>query len=101
MEKSLVYSRWQVLNILSADIIRKNYNEVLQLCRESGGPVVLTRRGSGEMVAMDIETYNRKEKQLQDYQDIILSQLFFKNGSVTECSADDLANYISGIISGA
>jgi len=44
--------------------IRQNYNEIANLCRETGSPVFLTRNGEGDLVVMDIETYDRREQQL-------------------------------------
>ena len=38
--------------------IRQNYNEIAELCRQTEEPVFLTKNGEGDMVVMDIETYN-------------------------------------------
>jgi len=45
--------------------IRQNYNEISNLCRETGEPVFLTKNGEGDLVVMDIATYDRREKQLE------------------------------------
>ena len=39
----------------------RNYNEVLRDV-EAGSPVFLTKNGEGDLVVMDIDTYNRREK---------------------------------------
>ncbi|MDR1563480.1 MAG: type II toxin-antitoxin system Phd/YefM family antitoxin [Oscillospiraceae bacterium] len=44
--------------------LRQNYNAIAELCRSSGQPVFLTRNGSGDMVIMDIETYRRREEEM-------------------------------------
>ena len=44
--------------------IRQNYNEIAEQCRKTGEPVFLTKNGEGDLVVMDIETYNRREKML-------------------------------------
>ncbi|GBU26012.1 hypothetical protein R83H12_02691 [Fibrobacteria bacterium R8-3-H12] len=44
--------------------IRKNYNSVAEICRTQKVPVFLTRNGKGDMVIMDIESYNRREEDL-------------------------------------
>jgi PHD/YefM family antitoxin component YafN of YafNO toxin-antitoxin module len=44
--------------------LRKNYNSIAEICRTSRAPVFLTRNGEGDMVIMDIETYNRREEDL-------------------------------------
>lgn len=42
--------------------IRQNYNEIADLCRKTAEPVFLTKNGEGDLVVMDIDTYNRREK---------------------------------------
>ena len=46
------------MNIRPSAAIRQNYNEIADLCRE-------TKNGEGDLVVMDIETYNRREKMLK------------------------------------
>lgn len=45
--------------------MRQNYNEIAELCRSTSEPVFLTKNGEGDLVVMDIDTYNRKEKMLK------------------------------------
>ena len=35
------------------------------MCRKTEEPVFLTKNGEGDLVVMDIETYNRREKMLK------------------------------------
>ena len=42
--------------------IRQNYNEISELCKKTTEPVFLTKNGEGDLVVMDIETFNRREK---------------------------------------
>ena len=44
--------------------LRKNYNNVAEICRTKKVPVFLTLNGEGDMVLMDIETYGRREENL-------------------------------------
>ena len=44
--------------------LRKNYNSIAEICRNSKMPVFLTRNGEGDMVIMDIKTYGRREEDL-------------------------------------
>ena len=53
------------MNIRPSAAIRQNYNEIADLCRKTEEPVFLTKNGEGDLVVMDIETYNRREKMLQ------------------------------------
>ena len=49
--------------IRSSDSIRNNYNEISDLCKKNKEPVFLTKNGELDLVVMDLETYNRREKQ--------------------------------------
>jgi prevent-host-death family protein len=44
--------------------LRKNYNNIADICRTTKVPVFLTRNGEGDTVLMDIETYSRREEDL-------------------------------------
>ena len=45
--------------------IRQNYTEIAALCKETGEHVFLTKNGEGDLVVMDIATYDQREKQLE------------------------------------
>ena len=53
------------MNIRPSAAIRQNYNEIAELCRRTAEPVFLTKNGEGDLVVMDIETFNRREKMLR------------------------------------
>ena len=53
------------MNIRPSAAIRQNYNEIAEQCRKTAEPVFLTKNGEGDLVVMDIETYNRREKMLR------------------------------------
>ena len=53
------------MNIRPSEPIRENYNQIAALCRKTAEPVFLTKNGEGDLVVMDIETYNRREKMLK------------------------------------
>lgn len=53
------------MNIKPSAAIRKNYNEIAEICRESGEPVYLTKNGEGDLVVMDIEAFARRESMLK------------------------------------
>lgn len=56
-----------VMNIRPSAAIRQNYNEIADLCRKTAEPISLTKNGGGDLVVMDIETYNRREKSRPPY----------------------------------
>ena len=53
------------MNIKPSAAIRKNYNEIATLCKESGEPVYLTKNGEGDLVVMDITAFTRRESMLR------------------------------------
>jgi PHD/YefM family antitoxin component YafN of YafNO toxin-antitoxin module len=44
------------VNIKPSAAIRKNYNEISDLCKRTGAPVFLTKNGEGDLVVMDLDT---------------------------------------------
>lgn len=55
------------MNICPSAAIRQIYNEIADLCRKTAEPISLTKNGGGDLVVMDIETYNRREKSRPPY----------------------------------
>ena len=53
------------MQIRPSAAIRQNYNEIAEPCRKTEEPVFLTKNGEGDLVVMDMETYNRREKMLK------------------------------------
>ena len=53
------------MNIRPSAAIRQNYNEIAEMCRKTEEPVFLTKNGEGDLVVMDIGTFNRREKMLK------------------------------------
>ncbi len=53
------------MNIKPSAAIRKNYNEIATICKESGEPVYLTKNGEGDLVVMDIAAFTRRESTLR------------------------------------
>ena len=52
------------MNIRPSAAIRQNYNEIAELCRGTHAPVYLTKNGEGDLVVMDNESFDRREKML-------------------------------------
>jgi len=53
------------MRIKPSAAIRKDYNSVATLCKQTGEPVFLTKNGEGDLVVMDIQTYSRRESMLK------------------------------------
>lgn len=54
--------------------IRQHYNDIAALCRSSKEPVFLTKNGEGDLVVMDIDTYNRHLDRLKLWEELLASQ---------------------------
>ena len=52
------------MNIRPSASIRQNYNDISNLCKTTGEPVYLTKNGEGDLIVMDIEAFERREKML-------------------------------------
>lgn len=52
----------------------KNTTEISDLCHNSAEPIYITKNGYGDMVIMSIETYENTMRQLEMYQQILLSE---------------------------
>lgn len=55
--------------------IRKNYNAISELCRQTGEPVFLTKNGIGDLVVMDIESYTQRESLLKLKEKLMRSEI--------------------------
>mgnify|MGYP000397032988 FL=1 len=69
------------MNIRPSAAIRQNYNEIAEQCRKTGEPVFLTKNGEGDLVVMDIETYNRREKMLKLREELLAVEEDRMNGN--------------------
>lgn len=63
-----------MINIKPSAAIRKNYNEIAELCKQSGEPVYLTKNGEGDLVVMDIEAFARRESMLRLRENLIAAE---------------------------
>ncbi|MBU4541248.1 MAG: type II toxin-antitoxin system Phd/YefM family antitoxin [Acetobacterium sp.] len=63
-----------MINIKPSAAIRKNYNEIAELCKQSGEPVYLTKNGEGDLVVMDLETFAKRESMLRLRENLIAAE---------------------------
>jgi prevent-host-death family protein len=79
-----------MMNIKPSAAIRKNYNQIADLCRQTGEPVYLTKNGEGDLVVMDVESFARRESLLKLKEKLLQSELDIQKGrtySVEETEA--------------
>lgn len=62
----------------------KNTTEISNLCHNSTEPIYITKNGYGDMVIMSIETYENTMKQLEMYQQILLSEQNIQEGKLKD-----------------
>lgn len=79
------------MNIRPSASIRQNYNDIAEMCRKTKEPIFLTKNGEGDLVVMDIETYNRREEMLKLREELLSVEEARVNGdngySVDEVNA--------------
>ena len=72
-------------------------NEIADMCRKTAEPVFLTKNGEGDLVVMDIETYNRREKMLKLREELLAveeDRIAGRNG----CTLDERNAYLDDVI---
>lgn len=85
------------MNIRPSAAIRNNYNEIADLCRSTGEPVYLTKNGEGDLVVMDIESFERREKMLRLREELLAVEADRMSG-IADISIDELSDYLDAII---
>ncbi len=85
------------MNIRPSAAIRQNYNEIADLCKKTSEPIFLTKNGEGDLVVMDIDTFNRREKMLKLREELLTveeSRLAGNKGY----TVDELSSFLNDII---
>ena len=88
------------MNIRPSAAIRQNYNEIADLCRKTAAPIFLTKNGEGDLVVMDIETYDRREKILKLREELLAVEEDRLAGR-TGYTLDELDAYLDDVIAEA
>lgn len=86
------------MNIRPSAAIRQNYNEIAELCRKTAEPVFLTKNGEGDLVVMDIDSFQRREKMIRLREELLSVEEDRLAGRLG-CSLDDLDAYLDAILS--
>ena len=86
------------MNIRPSAAIRQNYNEIAEQCRKTEEPIFLTKNGEGDLVVMDIATYNKREKILKLREELLAVEEDRLAGR-TGCGLEELDVYLETIIS--
>jgi len=86
-----------MMNIKPSAAIRKNYNEISELCKRSGEPVYLTKNGEGDLVVMDIEAFVRRESMLRLREKLIVAEEGRLNGK-SGYSIDEVSSLMKAAV---
>lgn len=86
-----------MMNIKPSAAIRKNYNEISELCKRSGEPVFLTKNGEGDLVVMDIETFARRESMLRLRENLVAAEEGRLSGK-SGYSVDEVSNMMKAAV---
>lgn len=87
------------MTIMASADIRLKYSEVVEKCRESGEPIYLTRNGQGELVVMDIASFEKREQELMAQQ-MVLESYASRLAGAKDYSLEESMQMINKLIEG-
>ena len=64
--------------------LRNNANEISDFCRQTREPVYITRNGSGDMVVLSMEEYERQQALIDLYGKLAVAELEIASGAQGE-----------------
>ena len=85
------------MNIRPSASIRQNYNEIAELCRSTQNPVYLTKNGEGDLVVMDIDSFEKREKMLA-LREALLNVEEERIAGRKGVSVDELDSFLDSVI---
>lgn len=85
------------MNTYPSSSMKENYDELVDLCRESQEPIFLTENEEVDLVIMDIETFKRKEKML-DLREQLLSIEEDRMAGSKQYTIDELDQILEAVI---
>lgn len=71
-------------NIRPISDLRNSANEISDFCRQTREPVFITRNGTGDMVVMNIEEYERNQALIDLYGKLAVAEQEIAAGAVGE-----------------
>ncbi len=86
-----------MMNIRPSAAIRKNYNDISELCKRTGEPVYLTKNGHGDLVVMDVESFSRRESMLK-LREMLLRSEEERSAGKPGYSIDEVASMMTDVI---
>jgi len=77
--------------------IRQNYNKISRECKETDQPIYLTKNGKGDLVVMDIATYEREKQQLAA-QKLVLEAYASEVAGVGSLSNEEVFSHLDRVL---
>ena len=87
------------MQIKPSAAIRQGYNDVSALCKRTREPVYLTKNGEGDLVVMDIEAFQHREKMLELREALVRVEEERLAGQKGH-TVDELSTYLDSVIQG-
>ena len=85
------------MTIMAYSDIRLKYNEVVDKCKQSGEPIYLTKNGQGELVVMDIASFEKREQELRAQQ-LVLESLAARLAGEKDYSLEESKKLINNLM---
>lgn len=77
--------------------LRNNANEISDFCHREREPVFITKNGTGDLVVMSIEVYERQQALIELYSKLSEAEAEIANGAVGEDFMEAARKLRSGI----
>ena len=87
------------MTIMASADIRLKYNDVVEKCKESGEPIYLTKNGQGELVVMDISSFERREQEIRAQQ-LVLEAIAARLAGEKDYTLSESRNLINKLFEG-
>lgn len=71
-------------NIRPISDLRNSANEISDFCRQTGEPVYITRNGTGDMVVINIQEYERQQALIDLYGKLAVAEQEIASGAQGE-----------------
>lgn len=87
------------MNIMASADIRLKYNDVVEKCRETGEPIYLTKNGQGELVVMDIVSFEKRQQEIRA-QELVLEAIAARLAGEKDYTINESKDLINKLIEG-
>ena len=87
------------MNIMASADIRLKYNDVVEKCRETGEPIYLTKNGQGELVVMDIVSFEKRQQEIRA-QELVLEAIAARLAGEKDYTISESKDLINKLIEG-